>query len=491
MKILFAASEAVPFCKTGGLADVVGALVPALKARRHDVRLVLPKYRSIDPGRFGLKQLDLTIRVPLGDSFETATLWEGKIGGRAPVYFVDCPKYFDRPGLYGDGGADYQDNDERFVLFSRAVLETAKAMDFRPDVFHGHDWQTGLVPAYLETLYRYDAFFVRTSSIFTIHNIAFQGTFSKDSLFLAGFSWADFTPEKLEFYDHVNFLKAGLVYAQVLNTVSPTYAREIQADPSFGCGLEGVLKVRSKDLFGVLNGLDVKVWDPATDIHLAKPFSSRRLEGRALCKKDLQRVCALKEDSSAPVIAMVTRLDPQKGVDLALAVIERFISEGGQFVALGQGNETMAEGLRLMANRYPGRVHYSSDFNEPLAHKIYGGADIFLMPSRFEPCGLSQMISLRYGAVPVVSPTGGLIDTVPDYTLDPSKGLGFMMEDVSETALSKSLAEAVALLRARPKEWQKLQRRGMTRDFSWKSSVPKYLELYRRAMELKSDAKDI
>ncbi len=490
MKILFAASEAVPFCKTGGLADVVGALVPALKARRHDARLILPKYRSIDPVRFGLKQLDAAIRVPFGDSFEAATLWEGRIG-RAPAYFVDCPKFFDRPGLYGEGGADYADNDERFILFSRAVLEAAKAIDFRPDIFHCHDWQTGLVSAYLETLYRYDAFFAKTSSLFTIHNIAYQGIFSKDSLFLAGFSWADFTPEKLEFYDQVNFLKAGLVYAQVLNTVSPTYAREIQSDPLFGCGLEGVLKARSKELFGVLNGLDVKVWDPATDIHLSKPFSSRRPDGRAECKNDLQRLCGLGEDPAAPLIGMVTRLDVQKGVDLALLVIERFISEGAQFVVLGQGDKTLKAGLELLAKQYPGRVHYSSDFNEPLAHKIYGGADIFLMPSRFEPCGLSQMISLRYGTIPVVTPTGGLIDTVSDYTLDPAKGLGFMTEDASATALSRSLAEAVALLRARPKEWRELQRRGMARDFSWKVSIPKYVELYRRALEKKSDAKDI
>jgi starch synthase len=463
VKILFAASEAVPFCKTGGLADMVSALLSSLTAARQDARLVLPKYRAIDADRFGLKDMGLRLKIPIGDSLETVSLWEGRLDKRVPVYFLDCPKYFDRDGLYGDAEGDYPDNDERFVLFSRAVFETAKAVDFRPDVIHCHDWQTGLIPAYLETLYSTDAFFIPTSTVFTIHNIAYQGVFSKDALFTAGFSWADFTPDKLEFFDQINFLKAGLIYASVLNTVSPTYSREIQTGPQFGRGMEGILKVRSRDLFGVLNGIDLKLWDPAKDKFLPKKFSAARLDPRADCKKALQRACGLKESRDTPVIGVVSRLDPQKGLDLVLAVVEKFLTDGAQLVVLGQGDKDLQASFSALMKSYPGQAYYCPEFNEPLAHQIYGGSDIFLMPSRFEPCGLSQMIAMHYGAVPVVTPTGGLMDTVPSYSQAPKKGLGFVATDVSAPALSAALEEALSLYRHQPVAWKALMKRGMSR----------------------------
>lgn len=491
MKVLFAASEAVPFCKTGGLADVVGALTLALRQKKNDVRLVLPKYRAIDAGRFGLKPLHITLRIPMGDSFESVELWEARLEKTLPVYFIDAPKYFERDGLYRDtDGTDFSDNDERFILFSRAVLETVKAVDFRPDVLHCHDWQTGLIPAYLETLYRMDAFFIPTSTLFTVHNIAYQGLFPKNAMFVAGFSWADFTPTRLEFYDQLNFMKAGLVFSRLLNTVSPSYAREIQNDEVFGRGMEGLLRARRQDLFGILNGVDTRAWNPMKDAHLAHRFSASKLEPRAACKKDLQRASGLNEDPGAPLLGMVSRLDPQKGFDMVLDVVEEFVAEGAQFLVLGQGDRALETAFTALVEKHPGRIAVSTAFNEVLAHKIYGGADIFLMPSRFEPCGLGQMIALLYGAVPLVAPTGGLLDSVPPFQPSRDQGVGFVMEDIHTPALAKSLREALGFFRKEPDTWRALQRRGMTQDFSWANSLEKYLELYRLAQLRKRQAPD-
>jgi starch synthase len=313
MKVLFAATEAVPFCKTGGLADVAGALPVALRRRKQDVRVVLPKYRSVNASAFGLTRRPEKLIIPVKESLVDVALWEGRMNGRVPVYFIDAPKYFDRSGLYqDDNGDDYADNDERFVLFSRAILEASKAVDFRPDVVHVNDWQTGLVPAYLSTVYRTDAFFHPTASVFSIHNIAYQGHFTKDTLFTGGFGWSDFTPEGLEYFDGINFLKAGLSYAHMLSTVSPTYAREVREDAAFGRGMEGILQRRSEDFVGILNGLDEKVWDPAKDVHLARAFSAKRLAGRAVCKSDLQKICGFDPDPRRPLLGLVSRLDPQK-----------------------------------------------------------------------------------------------------------------------------------------------------------------------------------
>lgn len=479
MKILFAASEAVPFCKTGGLADVAGALPLALKAKKHDVRLVLPKYRAVDAKAHGLKKLDAVLRIPLGDDIEEVFLWEGLMAGKVPAYFIDAPKYFDRDGLYVDAAAkDHPDNEERFILFARAALEAAKALDFRPDIVHCHDWQTGLIPAYLETVCQLDAFFLPTASVLTIHNIAYQGIFPKNTLFEAGFSWKDFTPEKLEYYDQVNFLKAGLVYAHGLNTVSPTYAREVSAGPEFGRGMEGVLLGRGEDFTGILNGLDDVLWDPSADSLIAAPFSAKKPEGRAACRADLQKAAGLTADPKAPILGFVSRLDPQKGVDIVLDSATEQMEAGAQAVFLGSGSPAQKASMQNFAKQFPGRAAFFSDFSEPLAHRIYAGADLFLMPSRFEPCGLGQLIALRYGCVPVVTPTGGLADTV-----DPS--VGFVASAVTAEAYSDVLRDAVDLFRRDPAAWAALRARGMSLDLGWGRSVPAYIKLYQRAQERK------
>jgi starch synthase len=485
MKILFAASEAVPFVKTGGLGDVAGSLAEALARRGHEVRIVLPKYRLISESAVPGSPRPLFVRVPLPEGDQTVRVTEVRMGPRLRAWLVDAPHYFDRPGVYSDAdGREFSDNDRRFILFSRATLEIARAANFSPDVVHAHDWPTGLVPAYLSTLYRNDPFFRGTGSVFTIHNMAYQGVFPKDTLLLAGFSWDEFTPDKMEFYDQINFLKSGIAYAQVVNTVSPSYAAEVRTE-AFGQGLDGLLLTRGRDFVGVLNGLDTRRWDPARDPHLARGYTSRTIKHRAFCREDLQRTAGLDVDARAPILGMVSRLDPQKGFDILLDILDRFIHDGCQSVFLGAGSRVFQAALATLARKHPGRVASSSHFDEPLAHKIYGGADIFLMPSRFEPCGLGQMIALRYGAVPVVTPTGGLKDTVAPATPNGGAGVGFVSARVDTASYREALGRAIRLFRSSPSRWRTLQRRGMALSFDWVSSAKRYLELYRLAQDRK------
>ncbi|MBL8023347.1 MAG: glycogen synthase GlgA [Elusimicrobia bacterium] len=485
MRILFTASEAVPFIKTGGLGDVVGALSVALKSAGHDVRLVLPYYRGISSDFPPLTLLPFSLRVPLGDGAVLVRVYEATFSARYRVYLVDSPDHFDRDGVYGEPGvSEFFDNDNRFIVLSRATLEIAKTVGFRPDIIHAHDWQTGLVPALLKTVYRDDPFFLPTASVFSIHNIAYQGIYPKQTLLKAGLGWPEFTPDKIEFYDQVNFLKAGIAYAHLVSTVSPSYAAETQRG-EFGVGLDGFLRTRSSEYFGVLNGLDTRYWNPRQDPFLLRRYSPKTLSGRVACREDLQRGSGLDVDPKAPLFGMVSRLDPQKGIDILLAILEDFLSDGCQAVFLGQGNPGYQASLLTLQRKYPGRVSVSTDFNEPLAHKIYGGADIFLMPSRFEPCGLGQMIALRYGAVPVVNPTGGLLDTVAPVSEDGAKGVGFVADRVETGSYRSALQTAVRFLRTNPQGWRALVRRGMELSFDWKESVRHYVDLYRLAQSKK------
>lgn len=483
MKILQVASECVPFAKTGGLADVVGALPSALKKKRHDVRIVLPKYAKIDVAEFGLKPIPGHFFIPLGDRFEIASLWEGKTKSGVPVYFLENEKYFGREELYRTQEADYEDNDERFIFFSRAALEAAKFLDFKPDIVHCHDWQTGLIPVYLKTLYKIDAFYHRTASVFTIHNMAYQGIFSKETLFLAGLGWHEFTTDKLEYYDKINFLKAGIVYADLLNTVSPTYAREIQSSPEMGSGLEGTLAQRSGELSGILNGLDTQEWNPATDAHLASRYSALKPAGKAKCKADLQKTVGFAVSPDIPVIGMVSRLDPQKGCDLVLAAMDALLGQKKiQWVVVGLGNKEYHDRLAKLSEDYPEWVHAALDFAEPLAHKVYAGADLFLMPSRFEPCGLGQMIAMRYGAAPIVSRTGGLVDTVEPFDAKKGEGEGFVCSEISAAGVQKAVLEAVSVFENKP-AWKQITANAFRRDFSWDLSVQEYLKMYAKALD--------
>ncbi|MDO8804745.1 MAG: glycogen synthase GlgA [Elusimicrobiota bacterium] len=476
MKILIAASEAFPFCKTGGLADVTGALAQVFsKAEDTEVVLFLPRYRNVGGGAFSLKAAGGSFLIPVGNRVETATMSRVQ-WGKVAVYFIENPKYFDRPGMYRTAGGDYEDNDERFVFFSRAVLEGAKFIGFKPDVIHCHDWQTGLVPAYLRTLYRIDSFYAKTASVFTIHNIAYQGMFPKETLLKAGFSWQDFTPEKLEFYGGVNFMKSGLVFADLVTTVSPTYASEIQYRPEYSHGLEGVLKSRTADLFGILNGIDEEIWDPATDTFLERGYELKSFQrGKAACKLSLQKELGLEENKDLILAGVVSRLDYQKGLDLILKAAPDFL-EKVQFVALGIGDPGLSDALAALAASSPKRVAFRSGFDESLAHRIYGASDVFLMPSRFEPCGLPQMIAMRYGSLPLVTRTGGLKDTV-FYNGEPKDSNGFAIDNADEGQLKSVLGHIVSL-HGWQENWNMMVRNAMRGDYSWGKSAEVYMKLF-------------
>jgi starch synthase len=477
VKILFAASEAVPFCKTGGLADVAGTLAQRLGALGHDVCLFLPKYRDIraEPLAGGPAR-------PLHVPFDGGTV---EVGLRflhrrmVSTYFIDYPLFFDREGLYGAAGRDHEDNDRRFALYSLAVLEGAKSVGFKPDVVHAHDWQAGPVVAHLKRRYAADPHFAKTGSVFTVHNIAYQGNFPRAALEMAGFAPEDWSADGLEYFGQVSYLKAGLAYADRLTTVSPTYAKEIQGAER-GFGFEGLLQRRSDRLTGILNGLDTEVWNPSLDSALPRRYGAAdAAAGKAACKEALQRECGLEVRSDRALVGVVSRLDYQKGLDLAIPAIEGRLDRA-QFVALGTGDPALTEQLAALERRHPGKVHFHRRFDEPFAHRVYAASDVFLMPSRFEPCGLGQMIAMRYGAVPVAARTGGLVDTVFEEKSSAGPANGFLCAPNDAADLGRALDRA---LDARPKsEWSSRVAAAMAGDFSWDRSIESYLEVYRRAV---------
>ena len=477
MKILVAASEAVPFCKTGGLADVVGALTQRLGALGHDVCLFLPKYRSVRAASLegGMAQ---TIKVPLsGGMIDVGLSFLHRRG--VSVYFVDYPLFFDREGLYGSAGKDHEDNDRRFALFSRAVLEGAKAIGFKPDVIHIHDWQTGLVAAHLKRHYASDPHFAGSGCVFTIHNMAYQGNFPRAALEAAGFGPEDWSAESLEYYGQVSYLKAGIAHADRLTTVSPSYAREIQESSDRGFGLEGLLSRRTKDLRGIMNGIDLEVWDPVRDAALPRRYAADdAAAGKAACKEALQRECGLETRGDRPLIGVVSRLDYQKGLDLALAALEPRLDRC-QLVVIGTGDPSLTELFAALERRRAGSVHFQRSFNEQFAHHVYAASDIFLMPSRFEPCGLGQMIAMRYGAVPLTSRTGGLGDTVFETSSEGRPANGFLCAPGDGADLARALDRALAATQA--PDWGARVRAGMSGDFSWDRSVSEYVDLYKEA----------
>ncbi len=481
MNIVLAASEAFPFCKTGGLADVVGALCQQFAARKgNKVLLFLPHYRNIVRVS-SLKVVPGVYLVPIGDKIEQVSLsyinW-----GNVLVFFVGNRKYFDRPELYRTREGEYTDNDERFILFSRAVLEGCKFIGFRPDLIHCHDWQTGLIPAYLKTVYKLDAFYTRTRSVYTIHNIAYQGHYPYSSFRKAGFHPVDYTPDKFEYYGGVSFLKSGIVFADNINTVSPNYAREIQSDPAMGFGLEGLLRYRNKNFCGIVNGIDTDVWDPELDPALPIGYdASEVIGGKAAAKRLLCQECKFSLDLEKPVIGMVSRLDYQKGLDMVVDVIEKFKNRA-QFVILGMGDPMLEKAFRSLARNNAGSVNFQGRLDEELAHRIYAGADMFLMPSRFEPCGLSQMIAMKYGTIPVVSHVGGLVDTVKGYTGENEEtATGFFIEPFTPAGICQTLNKALRVFEDK-KRWLRLMRNAMRQDVSWDKSARSYLELYERTI---------
>lgn len=480
LKILLVSSEIAPFAKSGGLADVAGSLPQALRRHGHDVRVIMPYYKGVAEQDAVSERGVASLEVDIGDTPQPGLMHRGELDG-VPVYFVENRDYFDRDGLYGDGDGDYADNAERFGFFCRSVLEALPLLDFRPDVLHLNDWQTGLIPVLLRTELRDDPFYAAIGTLMTIHNLGYQGLFPYRALADQGLDPALASVEAMEYYGNISFLKGGLFFCDRINTVSETYCREIQT-PAMGIGFDGILRRRRDALCGILNGLDLKQWNPAEDSALAAPYSAADLSGKGANKRALQKELGLTVDPAVPIVAMVTRLDTQKGLDLVEEAWEGLQQRKIQFVLLGTGERQHMERFARLRGRHPDRVSINLSFDEAFSRRIYAGSDLFLMPSRYEPCGLGQLIALRYGALPVVRRTGGLADTVTDPEADPKRGNGFVFDEPSSEALLGAVDRALDLYPDR-RAWLRLVRQAMTRDFSWDRSAERYLEIYRMITE--------
>lgn len=469
MKIVIATSEAVPFAKTGGLADVTGSLLKEYLRLGKEAHLFLPLYRTIRK-RFTIKDTGLRINIPLGERIINSGIFTTD-----NVFFIECNEFFDRDELYGTPFGDFPDNAERFIFFSKAILEALMALGIRPDIIHCNDWQTGLIPLYLKSIYNND-FFRNTATVMTIHNMGYQGIFDASQFFLTGLGWEWFNMEGIEFYGKINLLKAGLISADIITTVSKRHAEEILS-PEYGHGLDGVLKKRVKDLRGVLNGIDIDEWNPATDRFIPERFTPEALKGKIRCKEELLKECGLYIDKEAPLISFIGRMSRQKGIDILSESAERIVSLGAGLIILGKGDvefENIASSLR---DRYKGRIYSRIGYDEVFAHKVYAGSDIFLMPSRYEPCGLGQMIAMRYGTLPVARSTGGIADTVEDYDPITDNGTGFLFDDYSSLALICCIRLAISSFGCKPR-WDNLMKRAMQKDFSWRRSAMEYLDIY-------------
>ncbi len=477
MNITFAASECVPFSKTGGLADVVGALPRALADLGHNVVVFLPKYKQTKLP--DAKTVIRSLTIPFDDEYRFCGVIDGgKLAG-VHYYFIDYPPFFERDALYGLPTGDYPDNAERFSLFSRAVLEASKVLGV-PDVFHCHDWQTALIPVLLRSNYVSDPSFQKVPVVFTVHNLGYQGLFAPEVLPLLGLPWELFTINRLEFYGKVNFLKGALAFADYVTTVSKKYSQEIQT-AEYGFGLEGVLRGRSGTVTGILNGVDYNVWSPAADSHLAARFTPDDLSGKAACKADLLATYGMqKADPALPVIGILSRFAAQKGFDLIAQVADRLARLPMNIVALGNGDKEYEDLFRKLAQQFPSKFAVKVAYDNAIAHKIEAGADMFLMPSRYEPCGLNQIYSLKYGTVPIVRATGGLDDTIEPWDAASGRGTGFKFTEYTGEALLASVEEALAAFK-NTSSWQKLMRNGMNKDFSWSASAKEYARVYERA----------
>ena len=478
MKIAFAASECVPFSKTGGLADVVGALPPALAALGHQVSVYLPKYKQTRLAK--TEPILRSITVPFDDRYRFCSVLDGGERSGVQFYFIDYPPFFDRDALYGTSLGDYRDNAERFALFCRAVLEASKIIG-PPDLFHCHDWQSALVPVLLRSLYAEDPVLGSVPTVFTIHNMGYQGLFPPDTLPLLLLPWDLFTIDKLEFYGRVNFLKGALTFAEFVTTVSRKYAQEIQTS-EYGFGLEGVLRGRSATVAGILNGVDYNEWSPETDRFVAAHYSPSDLSDKTRCKQDLLAAFSCDADPSLPVIGIVSRFAAQKGFDLIAQVVDRLAREEMIVVALGSGDKEYEDLFRRLNKQYPNKFAVKIAYDNALAHKIEAGSDMFLMPSRYEPCGLNQIYSLKYGTVPIVRATGGLDDTIEPWDASTGRGTGFKFSEYTGEALLTTIRAALSAFKDRS-GWERLMRNGMSRDFSWNASAREYVKIYERVKQ--------
>jgi starch synthase len=482
MKILFVASEGLPFSKTGGLADVVEALPKALVAAGHHVVVVLPRYRGTKVASVALP----SVTIAVGATQRFPSIVDGGDVDRVRYFFVDDPEYFDREQLYGVKGIDYPDNPERFGEFSKAAIELAKRV-WQPDVIHCHDWQSGLVPVMLRTIYAADPLVGNLPVVFTVHNMGYHGLFPRDILGKLGLPDSLFHMDALEFYGKVNFLKGGLVYSDYLTTVSRKYAQEIQT-AEYGHGLEGVIRKRADRMVGILNGVDYSAWSPEEDAFTAAKYSARDLLGKKVCKKDLLQTFKLPADPAGqqrPLIGIVSRFADQKGFDLIAKIAPELMKEDLAIAALGAGEPKYELLFNELAAKYPAKVAVQVKYDNAIAHKIEAGADMFLMPSRYEPCGLNQIYSLRYGTVPIVRATGGLDDTIEPFNAKTGQGTGFKFTEYDGSALLACIREALGVYK-NPVHWQKLQQNGMAKDYSWGASAGTYAKLYEAAVKARN-----
>jgi len=481
MRILIATPEAVPFVKTGGLADVAGALCGEFRKLKKEVRIFLPLYKKVREKKTKLRDTGITISVPVGDKVVLGRIF----GDQVSTFFIECDEFFDRQELYGTPEGDYSDNAARFVFFSRGVLEACKVLNFRPDVIHCNDWQTSLVQLYLRTIYRADSFFKNTATLLTIHNLGYQGIFPASDMATANLGLELFTPEGIEFYGKINFLKAGIISADILTTVSDTYSKEI-LDKEYGFGLEGLLKTRVNDLFGVINGIDYEEWNPAKDEFLPACYGQSDMSGKMVCKRELVQSLFKgpwnKKTARIPLISVVGRFSEQKGLDLIMQSMPEIMSSDVKLVVLGKGDERYHKSFLELSKKYGDKVSVTIGFDEALAHRIYAGSDFLLMPSKYEPCGLGQLISLRYGCVPIARKTGGLTDTIRDYDPLVSSGTGFLFSDFTPSAMQDALKRAFCVYTDDGK-MMKMIEDGMKMDFSWKKSALRYLDLYKAALK--------
>jgi starch synthase len=482
LRVLFATPEAVPFAKTGGLADVAGALPKFLQPLGCDLRMVMPYYRTVKESGLPLQYLGQEIEVPIGDEVLKADIYRGQLNQDIPVYFIGRDEFFDREYLYNTPKGDYFDNAERFIFFSKAVLIFCQLISFSPSLIHHHEWQTGLIPAYLRSIYQNDPLLSQTAVVFTIHNIAYQGIFKKEKFHLTGLPIEMYNPEGIEFWERINFMKAGIVYADIINTVSQKYAEEIQT-AEYGYGLEGILRKRKEDLYGILNGVDYQDWTPSDDPYLITRYDSQNLSGKKECKMDLLKEFHLSPSfENSPLLGMVSRLTDQKGFDLLAEILKELFTLNIGFVLLGTGDQKYHDLFAQVARRYPQKTGVRIAYDDRLAHKIEAGADFFLMPSKYEPCGLNQIYSLKYGTIPIVRATGGLDDTIVNYDPATGKGNGFKFTNYDAREFLNQIKRAIGFY-FQPKHWKKLLQNAMAADFSWQGSARSYLQLYQKAMK--------
>lgn len=487
MKVVFAASESAPFASTGGLGDVAQSLPRTLHAMDVEILRIIPLYRQVAEGNFPLIDTGIRLKIPIGFRFYQAEVWTSD--HVAPTtYFIRRDEFFDRRALYNLPERDYDDNFERFLFFQKAVVALIDALHFDADVVHCNDWNTGLIPLLLKHGIHGVGRASREATVFTIHNLAFQGVFPDSDFPLTNLPFGCFSIDTLEFYGQVNCLKAGVMVADLATTVSPRYAREIRT-PEFGCGLDGALKTLGDRLEGILNGVEYDQWDPATDRLIENNYTAAKLDGKAACKRALQEHFHLPPRPECPLLCMVSRLTDQKGMDLLVKAMESLMAMDIQMVLLGSGMKVYQDLCMKWATTWPQKVGVHLGFDPPLAHRVFAGADLYLMPSRFEPCGLGQMYALRYGTLPVVHAVGGLDDTITDIGESAEKGNGIKFQEYSAAALVEGIQRAVAQYQGDAKEWRQFLGRMMACDFSWKKSAEAYLGVYQRALARHAEAK--